>query len=195
MRSGINGLGAVGTACAFAAVMRGCVRALVLLERDGGRAREAVTDLQYGAALSPAITLTEGDYHDLAGADLVMITGGVNERADGSTDRGDPGGWLWLLDANAAVYSDVVPRVVGAAPQAMILVVTDPRGLPPARAGFVVFVPLATRGIFLSSSAPEMRRCLNAVRRGNSVTASIIPRARPSPASPARSRAFAMRRS
>jgi L-lactate dehydrogenase len=106
--------------------MRGCASEVVLLDRDRKRARGVVTDLQYGATLSPAVTLVEGDYRDFAGADLIMITAGVNERAGGATDRSDPSGRLRLLDANAAVYRDVVPRLVEAASGAIILVVTDP---------------------------------------------------------------------
>ena len=126
MKIGIIGAGAVGTACAFAVVMRGCASEVVLLDRDRKRARGVVTDLQYGATLSPAVTLVEGDYRDFAGADLIMITAGVNERAGGATDRSDPSGRLRLLDANAAVYREVVPRLVEAAPGAIIVVVTDP---------------------------------------------------------------------
>ena len=126
MKFGIIGTGAVGTACAFATVMRGCASELVLLDRDRKRARGVVTDLQYGAVLSPAVTLIEGDYPDLTGAELVMITAGINERAGGATNRSDPSGRLRLLDANAAVYRNIVPRLLKAAPEAMILVVTDP---------------------------------------------------------------------
>jgi ketopantoate reductase len=39
MKIGIIGIGAVGTACAFAVVMRGCADELVLLDRDRKRAR------------------------------------------------------------------------------------------------------------------------------------------------------------
>jgi L-lactate dehydrogenase len=126
MKIGIIGMGAVGMACAFAVAMRGCASELVLLDLDRKRARGIATDLQYGAILSPAIRLIEGDYQDLTGADLVMITAGVNERAGGATDRSDPSGRLRLLDANAAVYRDILPRLLKAAPEAMILVVTDP---------------------------------------------------------------------
>ena len=126
MKIGIIGTGAVGTACAFSVVMRGCADELVLLDRNRKRARGVVADLQYGATLSPALTLIEGDYDDLAGADLVMITAGVNERSGGATDRSDPAGRLRLLDANSTIYRDIVPRLVEAAPKAMILVVTDP---------------------------------------------------------------------
>jgi L-lactate dehydrogenase len=126
MKVGIIGAGAVGMACAFATVMRGFATEIVLLDRNRKRARGVVSDLQYGAELSPAVTLVEGDYNDFAGAALVMITAGVNERAGGATDRSDPTGRLRLLDANATVCRDIVPRLVEAAPEAMILVVTDP---------------------------------------------------------------------
>jgi L-lactate dehydrogenase len=126
MRIGIIGTGAVGTACAFSVVMRGCADELVLLNRNRKRARGVVTDLQYGAALSPAVKLIEGDHADLIGANLVMITAGVNERSGGATDRSDPAGRLRLLDANATVSRDIVPRLVEVAPKATILVVTDP---------------------------------------------------------------------
>jgi L-lactate dehydrogenase len=57
---------------------------------------------------------------------LVIINAGINERAGGATDRSDPAGRLKLLEANAKVYRDIVPRSVAVAPQAVILVVTDP---------------------------------------------------------------------
>jgi lactate/malate dehydrogenase, NAD binding domain len=58
----------VGTACVFAVVMRGCATELVLLDIDKQRARGVVSDLRYGTALSPAVTVRDGDYPDLAGA-------------------------------------------------------------------------------------------------------------------------------
>src|SRR5205823_6410859 len=116
MKIGIIGVGAVGTACAFATVMRGFASSVVLIDHDRKRARGVVTDLQYGAALSSALTLIEGDYPDLIGADLVMITAGINERAGGATNRSDPSGRLRLLDANATIYRDIVPRLLKAAP-------------------------------------------------------------------------------
>jgi len=85
---------------------------VVLLDSDRKRARGVITDLQYGATLSPAVTLVEGDYRDFAGADLFMIAAGVNERAGGATDRSDPNGRLRLFDANATIYRDIVPLVL-----------------------------------------------------------------------------------
>ena len=55
-----------------------------------------------------------------------MITAGANEKHGGATDRNDPAGRLKLLANNATVYRDIVPRIVAAAPDALLLVITDP---------------------------------------------------------------------
>src|ERR1700726_624203 len=47
-------------------------------------------------------------------------------KSGGATDRNDPLGRLRLLDQNAEVYRDVIPRITAAAPNAVLLVVTDP---------------------------------------------------------------------
>jgi L-lactate dehydrogenase len=126
VKIGVIGAGAVGSACAFATVMRGCAREIVVVNRDRKRAEGVATDLRYGAALSPSVDIRDGDYADLAGAALVMVTAGVNEKAGGATDRGDPAGRLRLLDKNVEVYREILPLLFTVAPDAVILVVTDP---------------------------------------------------------------------
>jgi L-lactate dehydrogenase len=126
MKIGIVGAGAVGAACAIATVMRGCASELVLVNRSRDRARGMATDLGYGAPLSSTTKVTDGDYSDLSGAALVMITAGVNEKSGGATDRSDPQGRLRLLDKNAEVYRKVVPQITAAARDPVLLVVTDP---------------------------------------------------------------------
>ena len=126
MKIGIIGAGAVGASCAMATVMRGCASELVLVNRSRERAKGMATDLGYGAPLSSTTKVTDGDYSDLSGAALVMITAGVNEKSGGATDRSDPQGRLRLLDKNAEVYRQVVPEITAVAPDAVLLVVTDP---------------------------------------------------------------------
>jgi L-lactate dehydrogenase len=126
MKVGIVGAGQVGSACFLSMVMRGSAREVVLVNRERKRAKGIVTDVQYGAVLSPPITLRDGDYSDLAGSSVVMITAGVNEKGGGATDRSDPVGRLRLLDANAAIFQNIVPQIHQFAPDALILVVTDP---------------------------------------------------------------------
>jgi len=126
MKIGIIGAGAVGSACLTALVRCGCAREIVVVNRNRERARGLVTDTQYGAVLFPGVALRDGDYPDLEGAALVMITAGANEKTGGATKRDDPAGRLRLLDTNVAVYKEIVPRLRAAAPEGLALVVTDP---------------------------------------------------------------------
>jgi L-lactate dehydrogenase len=126
MKLGIIGVGAVGAATAMAVTLRARVRELVLIDRDRARARAVATDMHYGVPLSPLVTIRDGNYDDLEGAGLVIIAAGVNEKAGGATDRSDPAGRLRLLDANVAVFESIAPQLVKAAPDAVILIVTDP---------------------------------------------------------------------
>jgi L-lactate dehydrogenase len=126
MKIGIIGAGAVGSACLTALVQRRVAREIVVVNRDRKKAKGLVTDVQYGAVLSPGTELRDGDYADLKGAALVMITAGVNEKTGGATDRNDPAGRLRLLDTNVDIYKDIVPRLHAAAPETIALVVTDP---------------------------------------------------------------------
>src|SRR5260221_3562045 len=126
MKIGIIGGGRVGCACALAAVTRGSARTIVIVDRTRKRAKAVAVDLRYGTPLCPKTSVVDGDYDDLAGAELVMITAGINEKAGGATDRSDPKGRLRLLDTNAEIYRDIVPQIVRVAPRAVLLVVTDP---------------------------------------------------------------------
>ncbi|HLH91451.1 MAG TPA: hypothetical protein VKX28_23615 [Xanthobacteraceae bacterium] len=123
---GIVGVGAVGCACALSCVNRASAREIVLVDRTRKRAEAVATDLRYGTPLTPKVAIADGDYGALAGCGVVMITAGVNEKTGGATDRGDPQGRLRLLDKNAAIYRDIIPRVARAAPHAVLLIVTDP---------------------------------------------------------------------
>jgi L-lactate dehydrogenase len=126
MKIGIVGAGAVGSACFLSVVMRRSASEVVLVNRDRKCAQGIVTDVQYGAVLSQPITVRDGDYSDLAGSAMVMITAGVNEKGGGATNRSDPLGRLRLLEANAAIFQEMIPQIHEAAPDALILVVTDP---------------------------------------------------------------------
>jgi len=123
---GVIGAGAVGSAALLSLIVRGSAREIVVLNRSRKRASAVATDLRYGAALSPRVDVRDGDDSDLSGASLVMITAGVNEKAGGATDRGDATGRLRLLDANVGVYREILPQLLRVAPDAVILVLTDP---------------------------------------------------------------------
>jgi L-lactate dehydrogenase len=126
MKVGIVGMGAVGAATAMAIAIRAYVRELVLINRTRTRSKAVAADMRYGISQPPLVKIVDGDYGDLTGASLVIITAGVNERAGGATDRSDPAGRLRLLGRNVKVFEEIVPQIVQAAPRAAILVVTDP---------------------------------------------------------------------
>lgn len=126
MKIGMIGAGRVGSATLLSVATRGSAREIVVVNRDPKRARGLATDLQYGAVLAPTVDIREGDYSDLAGAALVMISAGANEQTGGATDRHDAAGRLRLLRTNADIYREILPPLLRAAPEAVILVLTDP---------------------------------------------------------------------
>jgi L-lactate dehydrogenase len=126
MKVGIIGVGAVGSASAMALMQRGSAREVVLVDRNRQRAKAVATDMRYGSPVSPTIDIRDGSYQDLKDAEVVMITAGINEKTGGATDRHDAEGRLRLLDANVPVYEEIVPQIVAAAPEAVLMVVTDP---------------------------------------------------------------------
>ena len=115
---GVVGTGMVGSSFAYALMQRGIANELVLIDRDAGRAEGEAMDLNHGLPFVGAMRIRAGDYPDLAGAEVVVLTAGANQHP-GQTR-------LDLLGRNAAVFRDVVPRVVAAAPEAVLLVATNP---------------------------------------------------------------------
>jgi L-lactate dehydrogenase len=126
MKIGIIGTGNVGCACAMAAAVRGSASKILLVNRTRKTAEAVATDIRYGVPLGRKVEIADGDYDDLEDAEVVLITSGVNEKTGGATNRNDPQGRLRLLEKNAQIYRDIVPRIVKAAPRAVLLVVTDP---------------------------------------------------------------------
>src|ERR1700739_1486902 len=126
MKIGIVGMGSVGAATAMALLTRARISELTLVNRNRARAKGVATDMRYGAPLSGPITINDGDYGDLAGAAAVIVPAGINEKTGGATDRSDPAGRLRLLGANIKVYEAIVPPILAAAPEAVIIVATDP---------------------------------------------------------------------
>ncbi len=127
MKIGIIGTGAVGAATVGNLIQAGGVNPeIVLIDQDEKKAIGLAEDFSYAAALDSLATIRAGVYDDLRGADLVVVTAGVNEKAGGATDRKDPKGRRRLIPVNARVYADIVPRVQATAPSTTLLVITDP---------------------------------------------------------------------
>lgn len=121
MKIAIIGVGSVGSAVATAVQKTGLANEIVLFDRDGVRARAAAEDLGHASAFSYDIKITAvSNYRAIRGSEIVIIAAGANQKV-GET-RTD------LLHKNAAVISDIIPRVMENvdAKNVKIIIVTNP---------------------------------------------------------------------
>lgn len=118
MKIGIVGCGMVGATSAYALVMSGVGREIVLVDLNRARAEAEANDLLHAVPFAQPLTVRAGDYPDLEGARVVVIAGGVAQKP-GETR-------LHLLQRNAEVFRQIVPSVLRHAPEAMLLVVSNP---------------------------------------------------------------------
>lgn len=115
---GIVGSGFVGSTAAYALVMSGVGREIVLVDLDHARAQAEADDIRHAVPFSHPLHVNAGDYADLAGAHVVILTAGVNQRP-GETR-------LQLLERNALIFQSIVPQVLRHASDAILLVATNP---------------------------------------------------------------------
>jgi L-lactate dehydrogenase len=118
MKVGIVGSGLVGSTAGYAMVMRGVGRELVLVDKNADRARAEADDINHAVPFAKPLRVAAGDYSDLAGCQAILLCAGVNQKP-GETRRE-------LLNRNADVFRDVVPRALAAAPEAVFVVATNP---------------------------------------------------------------------
>jgi L-lactate dehydrogenase len=118
MKIGIIGAGAVGATAAYALVMRGIGREIVLVDLNRARAEAEADDLSHATPFAHPVKVRAGDYGDLTGAAVVITTAGVAQKPGESR--------LELLSRNAAVFHNVVPGILEHAPDAVLIVATNP---------------------------------------------------------------------
>jgi L-lactate dehydrogenase len=118
MKVGIVGSGLVGSTAAYALVMQGIGREIVLVDLNRARVQAEADDILHAVPFAHPLRIAAGDYSDLAGCRVVILSAGVNQRP-GETR-------LELLARNAAVFRDVVPRVLEFAANAVLVVATNP---------------------------------------------------------------------
>lgn len=118
MKVGIVGAGLVGATAAYACLMRGVGREIVLVDKFEARARAEADDILHAVPFSNPLTVRFGDYADLDGARAVVVAAGVSQKP-GETR-------MELLHRNFAVFSEVIPSILENAPQAVIIVATNP---------------------------------------------------------------------
>jgi L-lactate dehydrogenase len=118
MKVGIVGTGLVGATAAYALVMRGVGREIVLVDKNAKRAQAEADDIFHAVPFAHPLQVRSGDYPDLAGSRAVILAAGVAARP-GETR-------LQLLGRNAAIFQEVIPNVLHHAPDAVLVVATNP---------------------------------------------------------------------
>src|SRR5262249_61727397 len=126
MKVGIVGCGFVGATAGYALVMRGVGREIVLVDKNTARAAAEADDIRHAVPVAHPLEVRSGGYEDLAGCRVVLRCAGVGQKP-GETR-------LQLLQRNAAVFRDAVPQVLEHAPEAVLVVATNPVDVmtPPA---------------------------------------------------------------
>src|SRR6266487_1946559 len=118
MKTGIVGSGLVGATAAYALVMRGVGRRVVLVDQNRSRAEAEADDIFHAVPFAHPLEVTAGDYAALADCKVVIVSAGVGQK---------PGEIrLELLGRNAQVFKQVIPNILQYAPEAVLLVATNP---------------------------------------------------------------------
>jgi L-lactate dehydrogenase len=115
----IIGAGSVGATIAYASMIRGVAKSIVLYDLNAAKVSAEVLDLNHGLQFVPMATVEGSD--DLAicaGADVIVVTAGAKQKP-GQT-RMD------LAAANTAICKQLIPRLLAVAPDAILLLVTNP---------------------------------------------------------------------
>ncbi len=118
MKIGIVGSGLVGATAAYALVMKGIGREIVLIDANGKRSRAEADDILHAVPFASPIEIYPGQYSDLTGCRVVIIAAGVNQKP-GETR-------LHLLERNAAIFKEIIPEILNYAGSAVLLVATNP---------------------------------------------------------------------
>jgi L-lactate dehydrogenase len=118
MRIGIVGTGMVGSATAYALALLGVGSGIVLVDANEALARAHAEDISHATPFAETIGVRAGSYRDLAGVGIVVISAGVSQKPGETRPE--------LLTRNAEVFKAVVSEVMEAAPDAILLIATNP---------------------------------------------------------------------
>ncbi|MDE1916584.1 MAG: L-lactate dehydrogenase [Sphingomonadales bacterium] len=118
MKVGIVGAGMVGSAAAYALALQGGASEIILVDRNTDLAVAQAEDVGHAVPFARPCKLGAGDHDALAGSGVVILAAGVPQKPGESR--------LSLLSRNAEVIADTVGRVRAAAPDAILLVASNP---------------------------------------------------------------------
>ncbi|WP_110589528.1 L-lactate dehydrogenase [Microbacterium suaedae] len=115
----IVGAGAVGSATAYAMLIRGAARDVVLYDINAARVKAEALDLAHGALFTGTGSVVgSSDIAATAGSHVIIVTAGAAQQP-GQTR-------LELVGTNARIFATMIPQLIDASPDAVVIVVTNP---------------------------------------------------------------------
>lgn len=115
----IIGAGAVGSTLAYAAVINGVARDVVLYDINKEKVEAEALDIAHGIQFTPVGTVTgSDDVESMRDSDIVVITAGPKQEPGESR--------LDLADRSAKLMETLLPSVLEVAPNAIYIMVTNP---------------------------------------------------------------------
>jgi L-lactate dehydrogenase len=116
---GIVGAGSVGATIAYACMVRGVGKHISLFDRVGTKVKAEVLDLNHGLMFVPMAKLDgSDDITVLEQSDVIVVTAGAKQKP-GQTR-------IDLAETNTAICRELIPDLLRVAPDAKLLMVTNP---------------------------------------------------------------------
>lgn len=115
----IVGMGSVGTAIAYACLIRGSAGALALYDVNAKKVQAEVLDLNHGSQFVPNCVVTGSDSIEVtAGSSIIVVTAGAKQKPGQSR--------LDLAATNVAMAQSLTPQLLEHSPDAVVVFVTNP---------------------------------------------------------------------
>ncbi len=132
----IIGAGQVGMACAYSLLIQNTLDEMVIIDINQEKLKGEVMDLTHGLPFVEPTQVYAGTVENAVNADIIIITAGAKQKPGQSR--------LDLVSRNVEIFRSLIPDLVRYAPQAIILIVTNPvdvmtyvsqkfSGLPPSQ--------------------------------------------------------------
>jgi len=136
VRVAIIGAGNVGATTAYALLLSGLAAEIVLIDVEKSKAEGQAMDLNHAQPFAHPTRIWAGDYADCAGAAIVVVAAGTNQKAGENR--------LDLIKKNASIFQKIIPEVARHAANAILVIATNPvdvltyaswklSGFPPSR--------------------------------------------------------------
>ncbi len=117
-RVAVVGVGNVGASFAYALLLSGLAAEIVLIDANRAKAEGEAMDLNHAIPFAHPTRVWAGDYPDCAGASVIVLAAGAGQKP-GETR-------LDLVHKNAAIWREIIPRIVEKNNTAILLIATNP---------------------------------------------------------------------